>query len=128
MDTINDMTALAARFFDAIERGEIDAVLGIYARDAVIWHNTDEKDVTPAQNAQVLTDFVRRIRERRYDNRRIDVFPGGFLQQHVLTGTRADGMRLRLPACVICKVANGRITRLDEYFDSAAVAPWMVSS
>lgn len=128
MDTINDMTALAARFFDAIERGEIDAVLGIYARDAVIWHNTDEQDSTPAQNAQVLTDFVKRIRERRYENRRLDVFPGGFVQQHVLTGTRADGMRLRLPACVICKVANGRIARLDEYFDSAAVAPWMVSS
>jgi ketosteroid isomerase-like protein len=26
-----------------------------------------------------------------------------------------------LPACIVCQVKNGRITRLDEYFDSAAV-------
>ncbi len=125
---VDDTAALATRFFDAIENGDSESVRQIYAADAVIWHNTDEMDTTVEQNVQVLADFVRRIRERRYENRRLEVFPGGFVQQHVLTGVRPDGMRLKLPACLVCKVAHGRITRLDEYFDSAAVAPWLAAT
>ncbi|MBB4632731.1 nuclear transport factor 2 family protein [Sphingosinicella soli] len=44
------------------------------------------------------------------------------MQQHTLYGTRQDGERLTLPACMVCRVENGKITRLDEYFDSARVA------
>ena len=32
-----------------------------------------------------------------------------------------DGVELTLPACLVCKVENGQIVRLDEYFDSARV-------
>ncbi len=128
MDSVKEIEALAKRFFDSIERGSIDAVLGIYAPNAVIWHNTDSQETTPAENAAVLADFIERISERRYENRRLDVFPGGFVHQHVLTGVRRDGRRLRLQACLICRVEGGRITRLDEYFDSVAVAPWMATS
>ena len=67
--------------------------------------------------------MVTRIDDRVYADRRLEVFAGGFVQQHVLQGTRRhDGMRLELPACIVCAVTNGRITRLDEYFDSATVA------
>lgn len=126
MSNTNDIVAVATRFFAAIEHGDIDTVRAIYAPDAVIWHNTDEHGSTVEENLQVLSDFVQRIRERRYENRRVEVFAGGFVQQHLLTGIRADGVRLRLPACLVCTVRNGRITRLDEYFDSVAVAPWLV--
>jgi len=67
--------------------------------------------------------MVERIVDRLYDERRLNVFPGGFVHQHVLRGTRKhDGVRVALPACVICQVKDGKITRLDEYFDSAGVA------
>ena len=33
-----------------------------------------------------------------------------------------DGREVTLAACVVCKVREGKITRLDEYFDSAALA------
>ena len=91
--------------------------------NAKIWHNTDRQEQTPEDNRQTLAGMVTRISERVYADRRIDVFPEGFVQQHVLHGTRIqDGERLSLPACVICRVENGKITRLDEYFDSAHVA------
>ncbi|MCC7257297.1 MAG: DUF4440 domain-containing protein, partial [Gammaproteobacteria bacterium] len=41
MTAPDDITALARRFFDAIEQGDIATVRAIYAPDAVIWHNTD---------------------------------------------------------------------------------------
>ena len=71
----------------------------------------------------MLAGMVTRIVDRLYDDRRVEVFPGGFVQQHVLRGTRVqDGVRVHLPACIVCAVKDGRITRLDEYFDSARVA------
>jgi hypothetical protein len=43
----------------------------------------------------------------------------------VLEGVRRDGARVALEACIVCQVRDGRITRLDEYFDSAAVAKFV---
>ena len=121
--TDDAMRALAKRFFDCVEAGDIDGLVACYAPDAKIWHNTDEQIQGPEDNKKTLAGMVTRILERVYDNRRVEVFPGGFLQQHVLRGTRKhDGVRLALPACIICQVEDGKITRLDEYFDSARVA------
>lgn len=117
-----EMRALAEKFFGAGEAGDIDTLQSCYAPDAVIWHNTDGKEQTREDNAQTLRGFVRRIQNRDYSNRRLHVFPGGFVQMHDLKGTRADGVNLTLPACVVCQVRDGVITRLDEFFDSAHVA------
>ena len=126
MSDPSELRALASRFFDAIERGAIEEVQAIYAPRAIIWHNTDQLETSASENLGVLKAFVQRIRERRYERRRVETFQSGFVQQHVLTGRRKDGLRLELPACVICSVQDGRILRLDEYFDAVSVAPWMV--
>jgi ketosteroid isomerase-like protein len=117
-----EMETLARTFFDAVERGDIETVGATYAPDAVIWHNTDGQAQTPAENLATLTGFVGRIPERRYAERRVNVFPGGFVQQHVLKGVRKDGERVELPCCIVCQVKDGKISRLDEYFDSVHVA------
>lgn len=122
MDSEQDIAAMAKRFFDAIELGDIETMQNSFTPDAAIWHNTDELIVTPAQTAQTLTGMVARIKDREYADRQLTVFPGGFVQQHVLKGKRVqDDVEVRLPCAIICKVENGLITRLDEYFDSARV-------
>ncbi|SKB25906.1 nuclear transport factor 2 family protein [Sphingopyxis flava] len=123
MAELDDIRTMATRFFDAIEAGDIDAMRNSFTPDAEIWHNTDEKIVTPAQTAETLTGMVARIKDREYAERRLAVFPGGFVQQHVLKGRRVhDDGAVRLPCAIVCKVVDGKITRLDEYFDSAHVA------
>jgi ketosteroid isomerase-like protein len=117
------MQKLAKDFFDAVEQGDVEALKTFYAPDAKIWHNTDGLEQSPDDNVQTLKGFVARIRDRRYRDRRVHVFPGGFAHQHTLTGTKTkDGKEVSLAACIVCTVENGRITRLDEYFDSAHVA------
>jgi ketosteroid isomerase-like protein len=116
-----NLRAFVARFFDAIEAGDIDTVRASYAPDVVIWHNTDELETTREDNVKVLSGFVKAIPARRYENRRVEVFEGGFVQQHDLRCVRADGTEVVLPACLVCRVENGLITRLDEYFDQARV-------
>ena len=119
----DDIRAMAQRFFDAIEAGDIETMQNSFTPDAEIWHNTDELIVTRDDTAQTLTGMVARIKDRKYADRRLTTFPGGFVQQHVLTGKRVhDDGEVRLPCAIVCKVENGKITRLDEYFDSAHVA------
>ena len=125
--TDDDMRAFATRFFDCVEAGDIAGLRSCYADDAAIWHNTDGSEQTADENADALKGFVARIGERVYAKRRVAVWPGGFVQQHELQGVRRDGVRVTLPACIVCAVADGRITRLDEYFDSAHVAEFRKS-
>lgn len=120
--TNDEVRAFAKRFFDAIEHGEVATVGDCYTDDVVIWHNTDGLETSRDDNVAVLRGMVGRISDRVYDERRIEVFDGGFVQQHVLRGTRKDGSRVALPAAIICRIEKGRIRRLDEYFDSAHVA------
>lgn len=114
-----DIEALANRFFDAIEAGDAEAVAECYAEDVVIWHNYDRLEQGKADNLKVLKAMIAGFSKRTYGERRLSVTPGGFAQQHVLTAVRNDGKVVSLPAALFCQVADGRITRLDEYFDSA---------
>ena len=115
---------LANDFLDAIERGDIETVQAIYAPDAVVWHNTDDIVQPVAGNLATLTNFIKYVPERRYTGRRIEVFDGGFVDKHVLKGKLVSGKEVSMAAVLVCKVVNGRITRLDEYFDSATLATW----
>ena len=44
------------------------------------------------------------------------------MQQHVLEATLPDGTRWSLDACVVVRVKDGLITRLDEYIDGVRTA------
>ena len=114
--------AFAKRFFDAIEQGDVDTVADCYTDDVAVWHNFDNLAQTKDQNLATLRGMVSRISERSYGERRCEVFPGGFIHQHVLSGVRKDGQRVSLPAALICRLRDGKIARLDEYLDSAHVA------
>ena len=117
--TAQDHLALATRFVGAIQSGDVEAVRACYAPDAKIWHNNDGIEQTVDQNLRVLKWMMRVLPERNYRVIRLEALPDGFLQQHVLEATLPDGQKWTLDACVICRVADGVITRLDEYLDSA---------
>ena len=117
---MSDTLELAERFFRAVERGDVDEIRAIYAPDARIWHNHDGKEQTVAENLKVLAWMSRNVPNRRYRIQRRVAIPGGFLQQHVLEGETANGP-FAMPACIVVEVKDGRITRLEEYLDSARV-------
>jgi ketosteroid isomerase-like protein len=118
----SETLALAARFVAALEAGDFDTMRDCYAPDAVIWHNTDGLQ-SPGQdreaNIRVLAWMRRQLKTYRYDVQRREVTSDGFFQQHVLRGETHLGEILALAAVVICRVSEGRITRLDEYLREA---------
>jgi uncharacterized protein len=121
-DSNDDIEALAVRFGEAIERGDIEAARAMYAADAVIWHNTDNIEQSVDQNTQVLTWFVNNTASRTYTEVRRMIIENGFVQQHVVKLGFADGRTADMAACLIVKTSDGKIARIDEYLDSASVA------
>ena len=117
-----DFLALAEQFVSAIERADVAVIRECYAPDARIWHNFDNIEQTVDQNLATLGWMVKRMPERKYVVLRREALSDGFMQQHILAGTTRNGEAVSLPACIVCRVAGGRITRLDEYLDPAAAA------
>ena len=116
--------ALAYRFIAAIEAGDIETVKACYDPAVVVWLNTAGVGVDRQANLDVLSGFVGKTSERLYQNRRVQTFPGGYVQQHRLRATHVKGPVLELAASLICQVQDGVIVRLDEYFDSAPLTAW----
>jgi ketosteroid isomerase-like protein len=121
--TVDISLETAERLFKAIERGEVATIREIYAPTAKIWHNNDGATQTVEQNLAVLGWVVANISEIAYTEIRRQPTPTGFVQQHVMRGRlKSSGKEFSLPACIVCTVEGGRITRLDEYLDSAHTA------
>jgi ketosteroid isomerase-like protein len=116
---VHENDVLADRLFAAIETGDVDTVAALYADDAVIWHNFDNIDQAREINLVVLAWMTRNVDHLRYEDIKRHHFDGGFVQQHVLRGTTKAGAELDVPSCLVVHVDGGRITRIDEYLDTA---------
>ncbi|WP_304170266.1 nuclear transport factor 2 family protein [Phenylobacterium aquaticum] len=120
--TSQDYIAFAKKFVGAIQSGDTDTVRACYHPDAKLWHNNDGIEQTVDQNMKVLDWFIRALPDRNYRVTRLEALPDGFMQQHVLEATLPDGTKWAMDACVVVRIENGVITRLDEYIDSAKSA------
>jgi ketosteroid isomerase-like protein len=123
---MTDHLAVAERLFSAIAAADVDAVRALYAPDAQIWHNTDGVTQNAEENLVVLQWVTTHIKQLRYEEVRRAATADGFVQQHVLRGTVGD-VAIEIPACIITTIRAGRITRLDEYIDSAHVKPLLAA-
>lgn len=121
-DTENSILALAERFSAAAGSGDIEALRQCYAEDARIWHNFDNVDQTVEENLKVIGWMEHVLPGRKYDILRRVIIPGGYLQQHVLSGTTRKGASISMHACLVVMVKDGRIFRLEEYLDPAQAA------
>jgi uncharacterized protein len=120
--TPEEIERFAEHFVDTVQRGDAEAMRACYREDGVIWHNTDGIEQTIDANIKVLKWFVETLPDRRYTVLRREVIPDGFMQQHVLSATLPNGEQWKMDACVIVRLKDGKIERLDEYIDSAAGA------
>jgi len=118
-----DALVLGDRLFEAIRSGDLDAVREIYAPNVKVWHNFDRVEQSLEENLRVLAWLVKNVAGLRYEQVRRQRTESGFVQQHVLRGTPPGGEPLEVTACLVCRVEGGRITRIDEYLDSAQLAP-----
>ena len=92
-------------------------------REPSIAATNNGKSQDRAASVALLKNFTGRIRNLRYDVQMREEIPVGFVQRHILRGQTASGAELAVPVCLVVHVEDGRIRKLYEYLDSAAIAP-----
>ena len=118
----DSVAALARKYFDAIEHGDIQGVVDCCVDEVRIWHNTDGREMTLADQVAALRALGAHYPERRFKDRRVASFEGGFVQQYTFWAQHLDGHAIQFPACAVARVRDGRIERLDEYLDPTPLA------
>lgn len=117
--TDRELRELCTRYFDAIERRDVDTVADLYAPGFTFWVNPTGAESARDENLKTLRDGYALLRRRTYDDRRIDTFAGGFLARYSVNVVQHSGRRGSFAACIVALCKDGRITRIDEYLDSS---------
>jgi uncharacterized protein len=123
-DVVEQSTAaIAAALTEAIRANDAEALTGIYAADGVIWHSTDQVELSVGQ----LQELMRAIALVATGEVRVKALletPAGFVQTQEITYTFRDREATTFHAALVAWISpDGRITRLEEYLDSAGLAP-----
>lgn len=105
--------------------GDVEGVAALYHDDAIVWRNLDDRELVKKQMIKVVTFLSTSVKDIRYSNVRVQATDTGFVQQHVLEGIAPSGAPVKAFACLVATLRDGKIARLDEYIDSAQLAPLM---
>jgi ketosteroid isomerase-like protein len=125
-ETVADV---ADRLFAAIERADTAAIEALWDDEVLVWHSGDAHDSQRTRALKVIYWFINRTFERHYEILDRQFFDGGFVQQHVLHANGRNGGQIAMRVCIVIKIgAHGLITRIDEYFDPAEMAPLLDST
>ncbi len=117
-----DNAATTAQLFSIFESQEFDGIERLLAPEAKMKQNGN-----PEHGVDGLLAFVKGLKNDgvsvRYSEIRRSVGDDFVVEQHVVTLTRPDGRSATTDVCVVLRFDDqGRITRLDEYADSAVFA------
>jgi ketosteroid isomerase-like protein len=122
--TADVVADVADRLFAAIERGDAATVEAMWAADVLVWKSAEPQDQVRKRALRVISWFMDTTTERRYEIIDRQFFDGGFVQQHVLHATGRNGGSISMRVCIVVKVGStGLVSRIDEYFDPAEIAP-----
>ncbi|MGH0028466.1 MAG: nuclear transport factor 2 family protein [Myxococcota bacterium] len=118
-----DVERLTDEFFAAIERRDWDDVERRIHPEARAMQNVVGQDVDARGLLRSMRGLVASLGDIAYENPRRVVGSDAVVEQHDVRMTRKDGKDVVIDVCILLRFdAEGRIVRLDEYFDSAAAA------
>jgi ketosteroid isomerase-like protein len=119
----DEITAVVSGFFEALGSGDLATCDALMADDALVWHNYDQAEQPKAEALGALGFLTLLTPEFRITKR--DFLADGCVQQHVAVIAFPDGVTFEVPAIQRIYVDSGRITRVEEYMDSAAMGAVM---
>jgi ketosteroid isomerase-like protein len=124
MPAADTIAQVADRLFAAIENGNTAAVGQLWSDDIAVWRVGSSRDRDKVRALRVIDWFVGATLQRHYEILDRQFFDGGFVQQHILHAAGRSGGSIAMRVCIVIKLgANGLISRIDEYFDPAELAP-----
>lgn len=107
--------------FGAFTEGNETAIRALCAEDLVAIQNG-----APPMKLNSLIRFTlavtNKIKDFHYEDTIRSATASGFVEEHNVCGTLPNGEPLRIAACVVGEINQGKITFLREYLDTAAAA------
>jgi ketosteroid isomerase-like protein len=125
-DAIADV---ADRLFEAIEQSDADMLRYLWNDDIMVWRPGGGPARDKERALRVMRWFINATSKRRYEILDRQLFDGGIVQQHILHANGRNGRSIAMRVCMVIKLgANGLISRIDEYFDPAEIAPLLTEA
>lgn len=117
-----DALLVAEALSDAITTRDAEAVDRLYTDETLVWHSYDREEQDRPTTLAFLRAFFEKAAEIRYTDVRRVRTEDGYVQQHVIHTTLKDGSRFEpRPVCIVARVENGKVLRVDEYLESRRV-------
>lgn len=113
---------IAEQLFKCIEAKQVDGVAALYDDRIEVWHNFSDAIQSKAENLKVLTGLTRTVAQLHYEVLERHVIGNRVVQRHNLHCRMEAGNEIVIPACIFITVTNDKITRIDEYLDTAQAA------
>jgi len=119
--TVDEMGAFAARLMRSLQDGDFETTVECFQPDATWWMNGRLR----GSFAEILPE-MKAAKSVRGVNPHLEIrrmcSDEGFTDQHVVRLPREGKPPAELAICVVARVgADGRVTRFEEYFDSAII-------
>lgn len=122
MSSDADTSAVIDRFFEAIERGDVETIRELYADDVIVWHNTDDVAQDKAASLALLGHLTSGGARMRYTLEHQTIVGEHVARRHRVTFDAGEHGSVTMPASLHLVVRDGQIHEIHEYLDSAQTA------
>ena len=102
----------------AAERSDVARLEDLWSSDFVLWYNTSLKSLSRDEALKSIAAVGSVFGELEFTDIRRLYGEKGYAQQHTIKG-RFSGKSFSMPACVIVEISDGKVVRVDEWWDSA---------
>lgn len=124
--TPDALEKLTQDFFAAINRRDWADALERVHPDGRARQNISGEDVDARTLLNSMRGLVESLKSFGYENPRRILGEQAVVEQHDVRMTREDGREIVLDICILLHFdGDGKITRIDEYLDSAQVAAFL---
>lgn len=115
------VSAVAASWEAACRARDNARIVAHLTDDAVVWYNF-QPDVEHPRSAyfDILESSAKTFSSQCYEDMRVHVHPGGFVEQATLSGDTAKGV-IKMPFLLVATIDGDKITRIAEYFDTTVM-------
>ena len=111
--------AVARALFSAFMSGDDDSARSLCEANLQACQNGG-----PPMTLDKLLGFAKTVRDItknfRYENIDCSETASGFVEEHDVCATLPDGSEFSMPACIVATIIDGKITHLNEYFDTGS--------
>jgi ketosteroid isomerase-like protein len=117
------IAGIADALQEAIVAGDLAAANRIYADDVLVWHNYDGVERDKAESLDAIDAIHREYADFGISDVRRDYLPDGYVQRSVFHAADHEGRRSAIDAMMRVWIAGGRVSRIEEYTDTATLRP-----